>query len=280
MVAKWRRSSFTARRGRRNVRTRSGRVTFVIGVVGRQGSGRGIVPTDMLSPSGQMQLVLRSIQIAMFLALGGAAVAGEDGQAAYDRKDYATALKLWRPLAEQGDAAAQADLGYVYQTGRGVEREQAEAIKWYRRAADQGNASAQNNLGVSYEHGRGVPRDYAAAADWFRKAAGQGNAMAQYNLGFMYDTGIGVALDQDEAAKWYRKAANQGDAVAQSNLGALYARGYGVPRDYVQAYMWSSLAAARGDRYALKNRNFIAKAMTPDQIAEAQRLTLEWKPAK
>jgi TPR repeat protein len=229
------------------------------------------------------RLVPVAVLLTVFWAPNGAAVAGamEDGQAAYDRKDFAAALQQWRPLADQGDAAAQADLGYMYETGTGVERSPADAIDWYRKAADQGNAYAQTKLGVSYEHGRGVRRDYAAAASWFRKAADQGSATAQYNLGFMYDIGIGVALARAEAANWYRKAAYQGFAAAEANLGALYARGYGVPKDYVQAYVWCALAAEQGDGYALENRNFIAKAMTPDQIAEAQRLARQWvsKPA-
>jgi TPR repeat protein len=114
----------------------------------------------------------------------------------------------------------------------------------------------------------------------FRKAADQGYAIAQYNLGFLYDTGIGVARDFAEAAKWYVRSVDQGDAGAQANLGAMYAQGQGVPRDNVQAYMWSSLAAAQGDSDALKNRNAVAKAMTPDQIAEAQRLARGWEPTK
>ena len=63
----------------------------------------------------------------------------------------------------------------------------AEAVKWYRKAADQGDAAAQFNLGVMYATGQGVPQDYAEAVKWYRKAAEQGHAGAQYNLGVMYD---------------------------------------------------------------------------------------------
>ena len=81
--------------------------------------------------------------------------------AAYESKDYATALKLWRPLAEQGDAQAQYNLGIMYDNGQGVPQDDAEAVKWYRKAAEQGIAKAQYNLGVMYANGRGVPQDYA-----------------------------------------------------------------------------------------------------------------------
>ena len=64
------------------------------------------------------------------------------GLSAYVQKDYATALKLWRPLAEQGHAKAQYFLGLMHANGQGVTRDYKEAVRWYRKAAKQGNASA------------------------------------------------------------------------------------------------------------------------------------------
>jgi uncharacterized protein len=177
--------------------------------------------------------------------LTGAAVAGplEDGLAAYVRGDYAEALRLWRPLADQGHAAAQFNVGVMYATGRGVAQDNGEAMTWYRSAADQGNASAR------------------------------------FNLGLMYATGQGVAQDYAEAAKWYRQAATQGHADAQYNLGAMHFHGWGVLQDYVLAHMWFNLAATRGHEEAVKGRDAVLTRMTPNQIAEAQRLAREWQPA-
>ena len=131
-------------------------------------------------------------------------------------------------------------------TGLGVPQEDAEAVRWYRLAADQGNAAAQLDLGVMYDYGRGVPQDVA------------------------------------EAVRWYRLAADQGQAGAQFNLGAMYANGEGVPQNSVQAHMWFDLAAAQtaGEDRAqyVKARDAVAKRMTAEQIAEALRLTREWKP--
>ncbi len=85
------------------------------------------------------------------------------------------------------------------------------------------------------------------------------------------------------SVKWSRKAAEQGKARAQYNLGIMYGKGQGVPQDYVQAHMWFNLAASRfppgedRDR-AVKNRDIVAKRMTPAQISEAQKLAREWKP--
>ena len=103
-----------------------------------------------------------------------AADALQRGKAAYDRQDYVTALQEWRPLAQQGIAWAQYNLGVMYADGQGVAKDEAEAVRWYRLAAAQGKAQAHHNLGFMYEHGRGVTRDlmetqreYARAAELF-----------------------------------------------------------------------------------------------------------------
>ena len=125
--------------------------------------------------------------------------------------------------------------------------------------AAKGNANAQVNLGYMYDKGEGVPRDDAAAVAWYRKAAAQGNAIAQYNLGLMYANGRGVPQDYASAAFWYRKAAEQGNAIAQNNLGVMYANGRGVPQDYASAAFWYRKAAAQGtddETRALAQKNF------------------------
>src|SRR4051812_21673675 len=83
-----------------------------------------------------------------------------------------------KPLAEKGDAAAQADLGICFINGDGVKKDLQEAIKWFRNAADQGNPAGQQNLGMCYYQGEGVPKNLAEAAKWFRKAAGAGDPNA------------------------------------------------------------------------------------------------------
>ena len=201
-----------------------------------------------------------------------------EGLAAAARGDYTTALRHWQPLADQGYAPAQYNLGVMYRNGYGVAKDDVEAVKWFRKAANQGNASAQYNLGVMYHNGYGVAKDDVEARKWFRKAADQGNAIAQYNLGVMYYNGDGVAKDDVEAVKWYRKAAEQGYASAQTNLGFMYGYGYGVAKDYVAAYVWCTLAATGGNTRASSNRDIVAKLMTSSQIAEAERRARNWKP--
>ncbi len=119
--------------------------------------------------------------------------------------------------------------------------------------------------------------DYEAALKKFLPLANQGDAAAQHYLGVMYGEGKGVAQDYAEAMKWYRLAADQGDADAQYNLGGMYFSGHGVARNYIQAYMWVTLAAAQGNENASKGLEILEKKMSPDQIAQAQRLAREWK---
>jgi TPR repeat protein len=129
-----------------------------------------------------------------------------------------------------------------------------------------------------YADGRGIPRDRAEALKWWRAAAEHGDTPAQYNLGVAYDYGQGLPKNQGEAAKLYRLAADKGHVLAQVNLGLLYDQGQGVPQDYVLAYMWFNLAGSYGAQLGNKHRDALVPRMTPGQIAEAQKLSREWKP--
>ena len=191
----------------------------------------------------------RRLLIALaFAAASAPSGAGplEDGMAAYNEKDYITALKLWRPLAEQGVAAAQHDLAILYAEGKGVVASDLMAFAWFQRAAEQGVAGAQYNLGVSYADGLGTRKDDASAAKWFRRAADQGMAHAQLNLGLMYSAGRGVPQDNVEAVKWLELAI------------------FGLPA-----------GGARSDAAgALKN---VADKMTDEELLKARGLQREFR---
>ena len=191
---------------------------------------------------------------------------------------YAESAKWYRLAAEQGDSLAQRNLALCYDNGRGVPKDYAEAVKWHRLAAEQGDPIAQSCLGWCYESGEGVPQDYGEAVKWYRLAAEQGDPTAQNNLGAWYEVGRGVPQDHEEAVKWYRLAAEQGEAIAQNNLGKAYGKGSGVQQDIVLAYMWFNLASASGSKTADRERKKVSKRMTSEQIAEAQKLSRDWKP--
>jgi len=236
----------------------------------------------------KIPIVCLQVLLVLGLLLGTQAIVKadqfEEGFAAYKAGNYQKAFKFFKPLAEQGIAEAQHNLGVMYYFGKGVPQDDTEAVKWYRKAAGQGHASAQYNLGNMYADGRGVPQDYTEAINWYRKAAEQGYAGAQFNLGVVYANGQGVPQDYTEAVKWYRKASEQGNAGAQYNLGNMYAKGLRVrvPQDYVLAHKWFNLSASslQGKYHdnSVHNRDIIEKIMTPAQVAEAQKLAREWKP--
>jgi TPR repeat protein len=171
------------------------------------------------------------------------------GREAFQRKDYAEAMRLYRAAADQGNAQAQSNIGSLYENGLGVAQDYVEAGRWYRKAADQGNASSQNNVGWLFQQGQ----DYTEAMGWYRKAADQGNAVAQANIGWLYQSGLGVAQDYAEAMRWGRKAADQGNAVAQANIGWLYQKGLGVAQDYAEAMRWYRKAADQGNAVAQRD---------------------------
>lgn len=162
-------------------------------------------------------------------------------------------------LASQVMAASLSDAESAYAEGNYV-----KAAKLYLPLAKQGGAKAQLNLGVIYYLGQGVPQDYKEAAGWLRLAAKQGRAQAQNLLGAIYDLGLGVTQDYQEAANWYRLAAEQGDTDGQYNLGIMYARELGLPQDYVRAHMWMSLSGKYPDELAFvakrMSKDQIAKA--------------------
>jgi TPR repeat protein len=174
----------------------------------------------------------------------------EAGLKAAQAGDFVTALREWKPLAEQGDIDAQFNLGIMYNFGRGVSQEYKIAAKWYRKAAEQGDARAQFNLGMMYRKGEGVSKDFKEAVKWCRKAAEQGYAKAQSRLGIFYENGQGVSQDYRKAVKWFRKAAEQGEAYAQFNLGYLYSNGKSVSKDFKEAVKWYRKAAEQGHREA------------------------------
>ena len=150
-----------------------------------------------------------------------------------------------------------------------------------RMKAENGDVRSQYELGVAFDFGKlGLEKNYTEAVKWFRKAAEQNNAAAQDNLGQCYAAGEGVEQDYAGAAKWYRKAAEQNDNSAQYDLGLCYANGEGVSKNYAEAYKWWTLAADQNNSDAKKYLSVLAGNMSPDQIAEGQKLVQNFVPQK
>ena len=108
--------------------------------------------------------------------------------------------------------------------------------------------------------------------------------MAQAFLGIAYGEGRGVMQDYQEALKWTRLAAEQGEATAQLYLGFMYEEGIRVPQDYQRAYMWSNIAASKRSYNAvlraIKQRDRIAKNLTPAKVIQAQKMARQCEAKK
>lgn len=156
----------------------------------------------MTAPRARRAVLFAAALLAAAALAPGTAPAFADwdaGRAAFERGDAAGALRAWKPLAEAGDARAQAALGSLYIRGEGIAADYGEALKWTRRAALQGDVTGQFNMGTLYAGGLGVARDYAAAARWFARAAAQDDAASRFNLGVLHARGLGVERDDEEA---------------------------------------------------------------------------------
>ena len=153
---------------------------------------------------------MNKIILAFLLALS-TSIANADqldeANAAYMRGDYSEAEHLLRPLAEQGIAIAQNNLGVMYGKGKGVPQDDAEAVRWYRMAAEQGLTEAQKNLGVMYAQGKGVPQDYVEAYKWFDLPATKGDAYVAKFREFLAEsmTPAEIAEAQKQAREWRPK---------------------------------------------------------------------------
>ena len=134
-----------------------------------------------------------------------------DGQRAYASGNYDGAITKWTQVAQEGNARAQYNLGWMHANGKGTAQDFKEAIKWYSQSAEQGNVNAQYNLGNLYLRGQGAAQNDKLAFSWFIKAAEQGDAPAQYNLGRMYILGKGDDKNFLEARFWIKQALENND---------------------------------------------------------------------
>ena len=234
----------------------------------------------MNTPASRIQyklLLSAALLSGLLFALPGHAGLKE-GLAAYDKADYATALRELEPLAKKGNAQAQSQLGRMFGLGQGVAKDPRASAEWFNLAAQQGVVEAQSILGYMYLVGEGSPQNNAKALEWTRKAAEKGDAMAQYNLAVMHGEEFGIKKNPAESLKWLRKAAEQGHADAQNALGVMYREGKGgVHQDLTMAYMLFDLAAAQGKAPARGNRTALETKMTPAQISKGKKLASRWK---
>jgi TPR repeat protein len=174
---------------------------------------------------------------------GNASADGLAGFQAYEKGDYATALKEFLPLAESGQTSAEAAVGQMYFEGKGVKPDMKEAARWLEPAASKGNARAQFLLGKLYLSGEGV-----------------------------------AAPDPAKAAALTKAAADQNLVEAQVDTCAFYYQGVGVQKDLVQAYLYAHLAAQQGSQDGTAILTLLSQDMKPEDVAKGDEAVRAWKP--
>lgn len=239
---------------------------------------------------------------------------------ALDPPDWGAAREAFTEAAQAGSSTAMSHLGWMYEEGRGVERDTAKAAHWYQRAARAGAQDFAVKLGWMHLAGDGVPRDRDQAEYWFQSAIDAGHAparialasvliadalggrdtervfearplleraleegqlLAAYFLARLYIEGIGGHPVDDGMAVYYtRIGAEDGHAQMQGWLAFLYFNGQGVDADRVTAAKWANLAAAQGDVLGNELRLLLDAALEPDELAEARRRAVEWALAR
>jgi TPR repeat protein/Ran GTPase-activating protein (RanGAP) involved in mRNA processing and transport/predicted Ser/Thr protein kinase len=154
-------------------------------------------------------------------------------------------IKQLQEQAEKGNAEAQAELGWCYENGIGVEGNIQTAAVWYQKAAEQGDVDAQASLGRCFLNGLGVKQDSVQAALWLQKAATAVKVPAgQYAQGLCYAQGFGVSKDEKKAFQCFLEAAQQNCARAQNAVGTYYQEGKGTSwPSAAEAITWYSKAA-------------------------------------
>jgi TPR repeat protein len=184
---------------------------------------------------------------ALFVLPGWPALAGwDEGLAAYQRQDWAGAVREFQPLADKGHTGAQARLGQLQLDGLGIPRNEIEAVTRLTGAANSGDALAQYWLGRVYFFGRGVPKDPAMAVLWFSRAAAQDYSDALHMLGELYFNGLGVPKDEAKGAEYQRRCAERGSIACIDRVAGYYWDGRGVAQNRARAVEYAKRSAEAG----------------------------------
>jgi TPR repeat protein len=196
----------------------------------------------------------------------------EAGLAAYDRGQYATAIRAWMRAAEEGSAEAQNNVGHMYEEGLGVPQNYLLAMNWYRQAAEGGLPEGQHNMGLLYYHGYGVAENLLESVRWFRMAAEQEFPESEYMLGMAYEQGKGVALDYALAREYLLRSAKRNYPSAQLMYAFMLQAGEGGESDSYNGYLWGKIALENGVEDAVNITSIASIPLSQQQIDQADAL--------
>lgn len=198
---------------------------------------------------------LATCLLAGVLLASAPAFAGfEDGNAAWQKGDYATALKEFTAAAKAGDADASYRLGTMYANGEGTPRNLYLAWQYFHQAVERGNLTAVAEMGdlsdyfdlYLFSHEVPAPGKRGAALKRLQRAAAKGNGNALNDLALMYKQGDGVRQDMKKALEYLNQAVAKNNPYALTNLGLMYGKGDGVEADPERAVSLYKQAVALG----------------------------------
>jgi len=188
---------------------------------------------------------------------------------------YEEAIAIWLPLANDGDASAQFNIGVMYANGLGVDRDMDVAMNWWGNAARQLHVRAAHNLalamlaGEPIVDGQKTKPDFTAILRYLKIGADAGYANSEYTLGKLYSEGVGIEKDERRAAELYLSASIKGFARAQYNLGKVYRDGIGMSKDEGLSMFWFAESAERGHPRAqdrMGDRYLTGRGVAKDEV--------------
>ena len=191
--------------------------------------------------------MLRVFVAAVLMSCASAALAADFDRnlAAAQNGDFKAALAEWTPLAEDGDAKAQYNIGWMHWRGDGVEQSDQAAAGWFLRAARQGLKEAQSQIGYMLANGLGAETDLRAAIRWTQAAADQGDQNGIANV-----------------------------APIQNALGWAYLGGdSGVSKDVALACMWFQFATVSGHSEASQLVDGVCGSLSPEETERLEKVT-------
>ena len=196
------------------------------------------------------------------------------GMSAAKAGDYKVAYEEWLPIAEQGDTAAQFNVGLLHSKQLIPQASPEGAVKWYLLAAHNNHTHAQFNLGIKYDKGLGIKQSATEAFSWYLKAANHGHSQAQLNVANMYRDGRGVEHDNEQAATWYQASSINNIPQAQANLALLLHLGTGIDQDMIMAYVWATIASEEDTRF-IAIKELVAEGLSDNDKKMGDEKALE-----
>jgi TPR repeat protein len=187
-----------------------------------------------------------------------------------ETKNFSLARRYLEEAANNGHSASQFQLGYLYDVGKYLARNEKLAREWYTKSAENKNADAMYNLGLMLAKNEDNPKEVQEAFKWFEKAAGLGHVLAKFSVACMYYQGIGVKQNNELAFKYYKEAADSSNEPgAQFMVGLMLAEGKGAEKNLSLSKEYFTKSANKG--YPLAQVNLAKQCLADKDLIEARK---------